>query len=48
MQERASLLGGKVTIESTPGTGTTVYVEMPLEQENGIHELNQDSAALSR
>lgn len=31
MRERASLLGGSLTIESTPGTGTTVFVEMPLE-----------------
>jgi nitrate/nitrite-specific signal transduction histidine kinase len=32
MQERASLVGGSVTIESTPGVGTTVFVEMPLGQ----------------
>jgi len=31
MQERASLLGGTVTIESTPGAGTAVFVEIPLE-----------------
>jgi signal transduction histidine kinase len=30
MQERASLVGGSVTFESTPGVGTTVFVEMPL------------------
>ncbi len=30
MQERANLLGGKLTIESVPGTGTTVLAELPL------------------
>ena len=30
MQERASLLGGRVTVEATPGTGTEVLVELPL------------------
>jgi signal transduction histidine kinase len=30
MQERAALVGGKLTIESRPGVGTTVYVEIPL------------------
>jgi len=31
MQERASLVGGSFTIESTPGHGTTVYVRIPVE-----------------
>jgi signal transduction histidine kinase len=31
MQERASLIGGQITIESAPGKGTTVFVEVPLE-----------------
>ncbi len=29
MQERAALVGGTVQIESAPGTGTTVYVQIP-------------------
>jgi signal transduction histidine kinase len=29
MRERASLLGGEITISSTPGKGTTVYVRIP-------------------
>lgn len=32
MQERASLLGGRVTVEAIPGTGTEVLVELPLHQ----------------
>jgi chemotaxis protein histidine kinase CheA len=30
MRERAALLGGSVTIESTPGEGTTIYVRIPI------------------
>jgi signal transduction histidine kinase len=30
MQERISLVGGKLTVESTAGLGTTVFVEIPL------------------
>jgi signal transduction histidine kinase len=37
MRERASLIGGTLTIESTPGVGTTVFVETPLRRENGEH-----------
>jgi len=33
MRERATLLGGILTIESTPGNGTTVFVEVPLPSE---------------
>jgi signal transduction histidine kinase len=33
MRERATLLGGTLTIESTPGAGTTVFVELPLPTE---------------
>lgn len=31
MQERASLIGGVLTIESAPGAGTTVFIEVPLK-----------------
>ena len=30
MRERVALLGGRLTIESTQGSGTTVFVEIPL------------------
>jgi signal transduction histidine kinase len=33
MRERAALLGGRLTIESTQGSGTTVFVEIPLPDE---------------
>jgi len=32
MEERASLIGGRLTVESRPGLGTTVLVEVPLEE----------------
>jgi signal transduction histidine kinase len=31
MRERIEMLGGKFTIESAPGRGTTVNVEVPLD-----------------
>ncbi|MEO7443437.1 MAG: ATP-binding protein, partial [Acidimicrobiales bacterium] len=30
MQERAALLGGRVSVTSAPGAGTTVTTEVPL------------------
>lgn len=32
MEERVTLAGGAFTIESTPGSGTTIFVRLPLEQ----------------
>jgi signal transduction histidine kinase len=34
IRERAALLDGTVTIESQPGSGTTVHVYIPLKEEN--------------
>lgn len=31
MRERVEMLGGKFTVESAPGQGTTVSVEVPLD-----------------
>jgi signal transduction histidine kinase len=36
MRERAELLGGKLSIESTPVEGTTVFVEVPLDDGLGL------------
>jgi signal transduction histidine kinase/HAMP domain-containing protein len=43
MRERASLLGGSLTIESAPGGGTSVFVEIPLQREGLVD--GQDTAA---
>ena len=32
MRERAALVGGTLTIESSPGSGTTVFVDVPLTE----------------
>jgi signal transduction histidine kinase len=37
MRERAALLGGRLTIESAPGVGTAVFVEVPLGDEQSLH-----------
>ncbi len=34
MEERALLVGGRLTIESKPGNGTAVFVEVPLEADD--------------
>jgi signal transduction histidine kinase len=33
MQDRVELIGGTLTIESTPATGTTVFARLPLDPE---------------
>ncbi len=35
MQERAETIGGQMTVESSPGDGTTVFVEVPLWELQG-------------
>ena len=44
MQERASLLGGMLTIESSSDTGTAIFVEIPMEYGNDGDEENQTVA----
>jgi signal transduction histidine kinase len=34
MEERATALGGTLTIDSAPGEGTTISLEVPLGGEN--------------
>ena len=36
MRERAALLGGRVTLDSVPGKGTRVDIDIPLS--NGLME----------
>ncbi len=36
MRERATMLGGKVTVESAAGEGTVITVEVPLAPENAV------------
>jgi len=43
MRERATLLGGTLTIESTPGSGTTVFVEVPLRTEAAYDRSKADT-----
>jgi len=43
MRERAALIGGTLTIESTPGRGTAVFVRIPVE--GGKGDDGQDSSA---
>ena len=41
MQERTTLVGGRLNIESTPGAGTTIFVRIPLTRapnEGNYHE----------
>ncbi len=47
MYERASLIGGKLTIESQPGTGTTVFLEVHIKLPPGVLD-EQDKITSSR
>jgi signal transduction histidine kinase len=42
MRERAALLGGRLTIESTPGSGTTVFVEIPVSDDRPWNDTRGD------
>ena len=45
MYERASLIGGKLTIESQPGIGTTVFLEVPVEHAIEVSHAKDKTAA---
>jgi len=38
MNERAALIGGRLTIESEPGRGTTIFVRVPITAGDGVHD----------
>jgi PAS domain S-box-containing protein len=44
MQERAVLLGGSLEVESSPGSGTTLFVRMPVDASRTSGETDQVSA----
>jgi signal transduction histidine kinase len=48
MRERATLLGGTLTIESTLGAGTTVFVEIPLPTERTDASITTNSHSPGR
>jgi PAS domain S-box-containing protein len=47
MRERAALLGGTVTIESSAGSGTTVYARIPIPRREGVN-YEQETSAVAR
>ena len=47
MQERAALVGGKVTIQSSPGQGTLIEAKLPLQSKES-EVLDEDSPAPGR
>lgn len=51
MYERASLVGGVLTLKSRPGHGTTVFIEIPLDGEKAFLEeedTGSESASVGR
>ena len=38
IRERARVFGGSATIDSSPGKGTRIVVELPLVEENAVEE----------
>jgi len=41
IRERAQLFGGKLTIESAPGQGASLFIEIPLEADMEPMQLEQ-------
>jgi signal transduction histidine kinase len=47
MRERASLLGGRLEVHSTPGAGTTVELTMPLQQTEPVSAAPEDEVEVA-
>ena len=45
MRERANLLGGSLTIESAQGSGTTIFVEIPLTGDGPENDMRGEHGA---
>ncbi|MBI2322878.1 MAG: HAMP domain-containing protein [Chloroflexi bacterium] len=48
MGERAALIGGALTVETSPGAGTTVFLEVPLGLNARREDANGEAAAHTR
>lgn len=44
MRERAAQLGGSMVVETSPGRGTRIVAELPVSDERGRYEQDQDRA----
>jgi signal transduction histidine kinase/HAMP domain-containing protein len=48
MEERAALIGATLTIETSPGSGTTVYLQVPLSQNTHQEEKRDETTHFAR
>lgn len=44
MEERAALLGGTLTIETAPGAGTAIFIEVPLDLNSATEAVDGEAA----
>lgn len=48
MAERAALVGGRLTLESQPGQGTTIFVTVPLADNVLVRDPNEQAQSVAR